>query len=240
MTNEQRRCYRNNIGSVWTIQSYLKDSAWSRIHQAWGPGLKARSAWRPGPKAWWISDHAEAWRYDLSSYGHLEMFLSFATKTSNTLWTNSCKILFELRVWRSFEVTILRTVTLRRSPCTRIFRAWLPGVQVTSRRRWWFELSTSPSALVRNPDLLPVLVLPQATIESKYLSPMPLKPSSKIPPFLQPCLSQARPLFKAVLFIFLSSFSASCYKLPMIRVLSKTVSFVRCSVMFSSKLAKSK
>ena len=34
-----------------TIQLYLKDSAWSRIHQAWGPGLKARSAWRPGPKA---------------------------------------------------------------------------------------------------------------------------------------------------------------------------------------------
>ena len=69
-----------------SIQSYLKDSAWSRIHQAWGPGLKARSAWRPGPKAWWIRDHAEAWRYDLSSYGQLEMFLSFATKTSNTLW----------------------------------------------------------------------------------------------------------------------------------------------------------
>ena len=117
-------------------------------------------------------------------------------------------ILFELRVWRSFKVTVLRTVTLRRSPCTRIFRAWLrTGVQVTGRRRWWLELWTSPSALVRNPDLLPVLVIPQATIESKYLSPMPLKPSSKIPPFLQPCLSQARPLFKAVLFIFLSSFS---------------------------------
>ena len=72
-------------GGQSTIQSYLKDPAWSRIHQAWGPSLKAPSVWRPGPKAWWIRDHAEVWRNDLSSYGHLEMFLSFATRTSNTL-----------------------------------------------------------------------------------------------------------------------------------------------------------
>ena len=36
--------------SIWSIQSYLKNSAWSRIHQDWGHGLKARSAWRPRPE----------------------------------------------------------------------------------------------------------------------------------------------------------------------------------------------
>ena len=37
-----------------STQSYLKDSAWSRNHRAWGAGLKARSAWRPAPKARWF------------------------------------------------------------------------------------------------------------------------------------------------------------------------------------------
>ena len=56
---------RSNISRCpYELKSYLQASAWLRIHQAFGPGLQALRAFRPGPQAWWIRDHAESFRYD--------------------------------------------------------------------------------------------------------------------------------------------------------------------------------
>ena len=55
---------RNISRCPYELKLYLQSSAWSRIHQAFGPGLQALRAFRPGPQAWWIRDHAESFRYD--------------------------------------------------------------------------------------------------------------------------------------------------------------------------------